>query len=146
MNSQVRLTTVVVFVRAVVDTSTRPSHNNGLTRESLSNFLLFFFGQISQRNIERCRNKKKKRRKTKTSRIVNCRTHDRWGPESRNLQSRSSGKQKETWVSFVVENAHTTSNKVSFTDGSESETFLPVSSSSNTADSLAKNVCGHPVR
>ena len=55
MNSQVRLTTVVVFVRAVVDTSTRPSHNNGLTRESLSNFLLFFsdkFPKEISRDVE----------------------------------------------------------------------------------------------
>jgi hypothetical protein len=55
MNSQVRLTTVVVFVRAVVDTSTRPSHNNGLTRESLSNFFLFFsdkFPKEISRDVE----------------------------------------------------------------------------------------------
>lgn len=144
MSSQVRLTTVVVFVRAVVDTSTRPSHNNGLTRESLSNF--FSVSDKFPKEILRDVEEEKKGEKDKTSRIVNCRTHDRWGPESRNLQSRSSGKKRSLGVFRCCENAHTTSNKVNFTDGSESETFLPVSSSSNTADSLAINVCGHPVR
>ena len=89
MSSQVRLTTVVVFVRAVVDTSTRPSHNNGLTRESLSNF--FSVSDKFPKEILRDVEEEKKGEKDKTSRIVNCRTHDRWGPESRNQQSRSSG-------------------------------------------------------
>ena len=107
-----------------------------------------FFFSVSDKlpkEILRDVEEEKKAEKDKTSRIVNCRTHDRWGPESRNLQSRSSGKKKLGCLS-LLKNAHTTSNKVNFTDGSESETFLPVSSSSNTADSLAINVCGHPVR
>lgn len=68
-------------------------------------FRISFSDKFPKENIERCR-RKKKGEKDKTSRIVNCRTHDRWGPESRNLQSRSSGK-KEAWVSFVVAKTHT---------------------------------------
>lgn len=64
-------------------------------------------------------------------------------PNTATQQSEQRKHTKEYSVSFVVENAHTTSNKVSFTDGSESETFLPVSSSSNTADSPAIMCVGH---
>lgn len=63
MSSQVRLTTVVVFVRAVVDTSTRPSHNNGLTRESLSNF--FSVSDKFPKEILRDVEEEKKGRKTR---------------------------------------------------------------------------------
>lgn len=68
-----------------------------------------FFFSVSDKfpkEILRDVEEEKKGEKDKTSRIVNCRTHDRWGPESRNLQSRSSGK-KEAWVSFVVAKTHT---------------------------------------
>jgi hypothetical protein len=63
-----------------------------------------FFFSVSDKlpkEILRDVEEEKKAEKDKTSRIVNCRTHDRWGPESRNLQSRSSGKKKLGCLSLL---------------------------------------------
>jgi hypothetical protein len=54
-------------------------------------FEFFFSDKFPKEILRDVEEKKKKGEKDKTSRIVNCRTHDRWGPESRNQQSRSSG-------------------------------------------------------
>jgi hypothetical protein len=103
MSSQVRLTTVVVFVRAVVDTSTRPSHNNGLTRESLSNF--FFSDKFPKENIERCRRKKKGRKTRHQESLTAVRTIA--GDQSPATYSLEAAEKKEAWVSFVVAKTHT---------------------------------------